>query len=83
MYVSEQISVTKVHTSTLLALRGRGWVSSFQKKRYTTLECPLELEPGLVPPIYDQHSLLWCPQLDVYNKNENKTQDMSDRTGYV
>ena len=37
-------SVTKMHGSTLLTLRGGGWVSNFQKKKhYVTLEWPLSL----------------------------------------
>ena len=35
-------SVTKVYSSTLLALRGGGWMSNIQeKKHYVTLEWPL------------------------------------------
>ena len=34
-------SVTNMYGSTLLALRGGGWVSNFQKKHYVTLEWPL------------------------------------------
>ena len=36
-------SVIKINGSTLLALRGGGWVSIVQKKCYVTLEWPLKL----------------------------------------
>ena len=38
---------TKVHGSTLLALRGGGWVSIFRKKRYVRLEWPLTSRNGI------------------------------------
>ena len=34
-------SVTKMYGSTLLALRGGGWVSNFQNKSVVTLEWPV------------------------------------------
>ena len=37
---------------------------------------------GLVPARYVRQSQL-CPQLDVSDKNDKKTQDMSDRARYV
>ena len=42
--ISLKKSVTKMYGSTLLALRGSGWVSNFQKKkRYVTLEWHLNI----------------------------------------
>ena len=34
-------SIMKINSSTLLALRGGGWMANFQKKCYVTLEWPL------------------------------------------
>ena len=41
-------SVSKMYYSKILALRGGGWVSNFQVKRYVTLEWPHKatLEPS-------------------------------------
>ena len=41
-----------------------------------------EAKVGLVPARYVRQSQL-CPQLDVSDKNDKKTQDMSDRARYV
>ena len=46
--ISWEKSVTKKYGSTLLALRGGGWESNFQKKRYVTLEWPLSQQTANV-----------------------------------
>ena len=38
--------------------------------------------PGPVPARYVRHSQM-CPQLDVSDKNDQKTQDMSDKARFV
>ena len=37
---------------------------------------------GLVPARYVRHDQM-CPQLDVSDKNDQKTQDMSDKARFV
>ena len=46
------------------------------------LKSSLKLMHGLVPSRYVRHSLM-CPQLDVSDKNDQKTPDMSDKARFV
>ena len=72
-----QVNLAIVPSQGRFRLLPRG--DSPESEKHASLENTLV---GPVPARYVRQSQL-CPQLDVSDKNDKKTQDMSDRARYV
>ena len=58
------------------------WSRSLQLVKYVSVKVSSTIKVGPVPARYVRHSQM-CPQLDVSDKNVQKTQDMTDKARFV